>query len=459
LECFAERRKNCITRLHFSNTCMTFTFSTWAILAIFVLTFIGIATEIINKAILAVSAAALCILLGLISEKSAGSFVDFGTLSLLFGMMIAVEIASMSGIFELMSVKILKFTQGRPLMIFLLFMTFTLFMSSVLNNVTTILIVLPLTIEITRGIGLNPRPFVFGEIFFANTGGLLTLIGDPVNTIMGTSVGLSMMQFIINLSIPVFIHAFVVLGFLYFAYKPQFKSIKGSFSKMLHNQLVISSIEQRTQSRNFNKIFMIISSAILVCTITGFLFADTLGVSAGGIALIGASAMLAMTFPFVSIEKVFRSLEWTTLLFFTGLFILVGAVEQTGVLVALAHSLNGITTNPQIFIGILMLLTAVVSAFVDNIPFVTIMIPIMRTISQGGMFSHSPDVLWWALSLAAVMGGMASPFGSSANIVALGTAAKSGYKVSTKTYLSRSLAVSGSGLLIAYIYLITAYAF
>jgi Na+/H+ antiporter NhaD/arsenite permease-like protein len=106
---------------------MTFTFSTWAILAIFVLTFIGIATEIINKAILAVSAAALCILLGLISEKSAGSFVDFGTLSLLFGMMIAVEIASMSGIFELMSVKILKFTQGRPLMIFLLFMTFTLY--------------------------------------------------------------------------------------------------------------------------------------------------------------------------------------------------------------------------------------------------------------------------------------------------------------------------------------------
>lgn len=438
---------------------MDFTAPTWLILGIFVVTFAGIALEIVDKAILAAAAAALCLALGLVTERAAGSFVDFGTLSLLLGMMISVEIASVSGIFEVLSVQILKVTQGRPLLIFLLFMTFTLLLSSILNNVTTILIILPLTIEITRGIGINPRPFVFGEIFFANTGGLLTLIGDPVNTIVGTSAGLTMTQFIANMAIPVFIHAFLVLGFLYATNKDQFKSIKGDFSKMLHNQLVISTIDKRTQGKNFDKAFMACATAILFVTITSFLFSDKIGVSAGAISLLGAAAMLAATVKYVNAEHIFRSLEWNTLFFFTGLFVIVGAVEQTGVLERLAQGLTGVTQNPYVFTGMLLCLTATVSAFVDNIPFVTIMIPIIRTIQKGAMFSHSPDMLWWALSLGAVMGGLASPFGSSANIVALGAAARSGYRIPTKAYLSKSLFVSGTGLLISYLYLITAYEF
>jgi len=428
-------------------------------IGIFVAVFVGILTEVFEKGVVAVTGALLCLLLGIITQGEAESFIDFETLSLLLGMMVVVGVAADSGLFEYVSIAILKITRGRPLAIFLFFMINTLLLSSVLNNVTTILIMLPLTLEMTRGIGINPKPFVLGEIFFANIGGLLTLIGDPVNTIVGSAANLGMIDFMVNMSIPVFAHTATILLFLYVVNRSQFRDIGDNFIKLFHNQLVIQSINDRFEKKGIDWGYDTRSSIVLVLTIICFLMSGILGLSAGAIALVGAAVALLACHKKVEFESVLHSIEWKTLLFFLGLFVVVGAVEKTGVLDTLAHALMGLTSSPYLLIGILLIGTGIVSAFVDNIPFVTIMIPIVRTIQEGGLFPNNPEVLWFALCLGAVMGGMASPFGSSANIVAIGCADRCKYHISTPYYLRTSLIVSAMGLVIAYAYLVLAYEF
>ncbi len=429
----------------------------WLTLALFAVVFVGIFTEIVDKGILAGIGAALCVVLGLATEGEAGTYIDFQTLSLLLGMMAVVSVASMAGLFEHLSVSILKKTGGAPLLIFVLFMVLTLLLSSFLNNVTTVLIMLPLSIQIARGIGLNPRPFVLGEIFFANIGGLLTLIGDPVNSIVGSAAGLGMLDFMTNLSIPVFIIFLVTMVYLYLLNKPQFKSIRSDFSKVLHNQLVIRHIDDKLKAKNFKKRYMIRSAAALAMTIVAMLFAEQLGLTPGAIALIGAVVTLIVNHKDIDMPHLFSEIEWSTLFFYMGLFVMVGTVEKTGALDMLATSIDSLNAGPVVLIGLLLIMTGVVSAFVDNIPFVTVMIPIIRTLQENEMFAQNPDVLWWALSLGAVLGGMASPFGSSANIVAIGVAHKAGFKVATPYYLKYSLFVSCAGLLISFLYLVFFY--
>jgi len=429
----------------------------WLPIGIFFLVFAGIFLEFIDKAIVTTIGAFLALLLGTISHSAAFEAIDFETLSLLFGMMIVVEVASKARLFELLSVKILKITAGRPLLIFLLFIINTMFLSSFLNNVTTILIILPLTIEITRGIGLNTRPFVIGEIVAANIGGLLTLIGDPVNTIVGTAVGLSMLDFFVNLAIPVFSLMLFTLVLLWAGNRKDFKNIRDNFLKILHNILVLKTVEERFDKTPLKKTLLWTSSITLVGTIIAFVFSEQLGISAGIIALIGATVSLTLSHKHVHVHEIIGSLEWQTLIFFAGLFVVVGSLEATGALEMIANGLTNLTTNPYLLILILLVGTGIVSAVVDNVPFVTMMIPIMQSLIAAGLFAKSPDLLWWTLSLGAVMGGMASPYGSTANIVAIGTAKKSGLTINLPYYFRYSLPISCAGLLISYIYLVSAY--
>lgn len=429
----------------------------WLPIGIFVLVFAGIFLEFIDKAIVTAIGAFAAVLLGTFSGGAAFEAIDFETLALLFGMMIVVEVASKARLFELLSIKILTITAGRPLFIFLLFIVNTLLLSSFLNNVTTILIILPLTIEITRGVGLNTKPFVIGEIVAANIGGLLTLIGDPVNTIVGTAADISMVEFFVNLAIPVFALMGCTLALLWGTNRKDFADISGNFVKILHNMLVLKTVEERFDAVPLKKPLLWTSAAVLAVTILAFVFSEQLGLSAGMIALVGATAALTLSHRHVPMHSVIASLEWQTLIFFSGLFVVVGALEATGVLETIAHALVGITTNPYLLILILLVGTGVISAIVDNVPFVTMMIPIANTLLAAGLFAKSPDILWWTLSLGAVMGGMASPYGSSANIVAIGTAKKAGLSLPTPYYLRYSLPISAMGLLISYAYLVTAY--
>lgn len=428
----------------------------WLTIGLFLVVFGAVFTEIVEKGLVAAAGAVTVLILGLLPGEEAFAAIDFNTIGLLLGMMVTVSVAMEARVFEWLSIVILRMTQGRPLLIFLLFMTATLFMSSVLNNVTTILILLPLTISIARGIGMNPKPLVIGEIIFANTGGLLTLIGDPVNTIVGSAAGFGMLDFLRAMWVPVCIHALFVLAFLYVRNRAQLRDISTQFAKVLHNQLVIMSVEKDFNTRPFNARYAVTTSAVLACTIAGFIVADRLGLTAAQIALIGAVASLLLHHRSVDAEHIFAHVEWRTLVFFAGLFVVVGALETTGLLQRVAGVINDISGNGYVLLAFLLVVTAVVSAFVDNIPFVTIMIPIIRTLAQEHVVPD-PTMLWFALCLGAVMGGLASPFGSSANIVAIATAAKAGYKVQNAFYLKNSVVISAVGVVISYVYLVLAY--
>ena len=429
----------------------------WLPIAIFVAVFVGMFLERIEKALVTGLGAAAVLLLGLVPQSQAFAAIDFETLALLFGMMVIVEVTARGRLFALLSTKILRLTGGRPLLIFVLFVLNTLILSSVLSNVTTILIILPLTIEITAGIGLNPRPFLVAEIVAANVGGLLTLIGDPVNTIVGSAVGIGMFEFGYHLGIPVAILTALTLLFLRFAHRAEFKDIRGDFLKVLHNMLVITAVEERFEKFPVRRSQLWISGGVLAGTILGFAVADRIGLTPGVIALIGGVAALTLTHKTVPFHKVMEGVEWQTLIFFAGLFVVVGALESTGVLEMIAAGLAGVTTDPYVLLGILLVGTAVVSAVVDNVPFVTMMIPVMQALLAAGLFAASPQVVWWTLSLGAVIGGLASPYGSSANIVAVGVARKAGVALPTGAYLRYSLPISAVGLLISYAYLVAAY--
>jgi Na+/H+ antiporter NhaD/arsenite permease-like protein len=428
----------------------------WVTLGLFSVVLVGIFTELVEKSLLAAAGAACVLLLGLLEPEGIFAAIDFNTLGLLLGMMLVVGVAMELRLFEWLSVGILRQTGGRPLLIFLLFMVATFVLSSILNNVTTILVLLPLTIGIARGIGMNPKPLVLGEIILANTGGLLTLIGDPVNTIVGSAASLGMLDFLRAMWIPVCLHAVLLLWFIYGMNRAQLRDIRTEFLKVLHNQLVIQRVEKEFTSAPFYRRDAFTAGGILILTIAAFLSADWLHLGPSQIALSAAAISLLVHHKRAPLERILHQVEWTTLGFFLGLFVLVGALEHTGVLEDLAKFIADVSSNPYVLLALLLSVTAVVSAFVDNIPFVTIMIPIIRALDQHQVV---PDVhvLWYGLCLGAVMGGLASPFGSSANIVALATANKAGFRVSTPLYLRTSIIASVSGVLISYVYLVLAY--
>ncbi len=418
---------------------------------------VGILSERVDKGLLAGGGALLFLAANFIEPENVLSAIDFETLSLLLGMMLLVSIAEESRLFEMLSLQILRITQGRPLVVFVLFLANTLVLSSFLNNVTTILIMVPLTLEITRGIGLKPRPFIIGEIICANIGGLLTLIGDPVNTIVGSYAHLNMFAFMWNMGIPV-LCTFACTGLLLFStHRKQFRNIGGDFITVLHNLLVMRVIERKFNAQKLDVPFMWQSGILLSLTIGCFLWSEQLGSTPGFIALAGAGLALAICHRHVSVEHALAKVDWKTLLFFLGLFILVGGVEGTGMLERLAQGISSMSTHPALLLAMLLLGTAVISAFIDNVPFVTIMLPVISALLKQGLFPESPEVLWWTLSLGAVMGGMASPFGSSANIVALETVRKYGMRLSGSEYVRFSLPLSAIGLSISYVYLLLAY--
>ncbi len=428
----------------------------WLPIVVFGFVFAGVLLELTEKSLITAIGAFVLILLHSIDQHDALAMIDFDTLTLLFGMMIVVEVAAKARLFEWLSIVILQLTKGRPLLIFVLFMANTLVLSSFLNNVTTILIMLPLTIEIAKGIGLNMRPFVIGEIIAANIGGLLTLIGDPVNTIVGSAADLGMTSFTINLGIPVVIIACATTFFLWATDKTSFADIRTDFVKVLHNLLVLKNVENRFKSLPFDVTLLRIAIACLALTIGAFIAAEPLGLSPGLIAMIGATGAMIATHHRVPFSTIIGGIEWQTLLFFGGLFVVVGAVEQTGVLEQMANGIVAITAHPASLLAIILVSTAVISAIVDNVPFVTLMIPIIRSIQEQSIFPDG-SVLWWALCLGAVIGGLASPYGSSANIVAVGTARKAGYKLSNGTYMLYSVPISIGGILVSYAYLAIAY--
>ena len=418
---------------------------------VFLVVYAAITFELVNKAAAALAGVGVLVVLRVTTEHHAVGYVDFETLMLLTGMMILVSLIKKSGFFTIVSVKIAEITKGSPVKILVLFSVVTALMSAFLDNVTTVLIIIPIIIELTRGMGLNPRNFVLSQIFISNIGGTATLIGDPPNVIIGSKVGLSFNQFILNLTptvIPVFI---IVLGYIWFINRVEFKPINTSMSKLVSVQLLLEKIRFEFANIKIDKNLMIKSLACLFLAILLFITQTITGLAPGVVAL--GMAMVLLIISRADVEHVLEEVEWSTLLFFTGLFILVGVLEEYGVIEWIAHNVfMNVGDNPYVIVLMVLWVSGIASGFLDNIPFTITMIPIIHLLLESNPIPN--NILWWSLALGACLGGNITIIGASANIVSVGIAKKYGVEISFIDFMKKGIIVTLISLVIASIYLV-----
>lgn len=380
----------------------------------------------------------------ILSQEEAFHVIDFNTIGLLVGMMTIVNILKRTGIFQYIAIKTAKLSKGSPWKIMLYFSVVTAVASALLDNVTTILLIAPVTFVITETLGLNPVPFLITEVLTANIGGTATLIGDPPNIMIGGATNLSFMDFLINLGPVVVVIFIVVLLLLKFIYGSQLKISEENKAKIAEFD------ETKTIT---DPVLLKKSGIVLLGTILGFAIHQSFGLESATIALLGAGILLLIGK--VDVEEILTEVEWPTIFFFMGLFIMVGALEEIGVIEVVANQLISLTQG-NVFVTTMLILwvAAIASAFLDNIPFVATMIPLIHSIGATGMDTTS---LWWALALGACLGGNGSVVGATANVIVSGMLHKKGYKLTFGDFLKVGFPIMLVSVVISMIYLILFY--
>ena len=389
---------------------------------VFLAVMAAIVTEKIHRTVAAVAGGVLLVCLHVLTVDDAVGYIDFNTIGVLIGMMLFVAVVRNSGLFEYVAIKAAKIAKGNPWRIMLLFTVLTAVLSAFLDNVTTVLLVGPMTIAITGILGLNPVPCLLTQILASNIGGTATLIGDPPNIMIGSQAGLSFADFIMNTGVAVlFIMAAVCVCF-YFMYG----------RRMTVEADKMAAVMRLDENKSIkDRPLMIKSIVMIVLVVLGFVFHSTLGVDSCIIAL--ASATILLLIGRQETEEIVLGVEWSTILFFTGLFVVVGGMVQTGVITALGNALVTVTGGNAILLMLLILWgSALFSSFLDNIPFVATMIPLILSMQAEGM---DVTALWWALSLGACLGGNGTLIGASANVVLSGISAKHGHPITFASYL------------------------
>jgi Na+/H+ antiporter NhaD/arsenite permease-like protein len=392
---------------------------TWVALAVFVGTYILIASELIHKTIVALLGAVIFLFLHILEAKEAFTLIDWNVIFLLIAMMIIISITRRSGLFQFVAIKAAKFARGEPVRILILLSLITAVFSAFLDNVTTVLILAPVIILIAVELDISPVPFLICGALASNIGGTATLIGDPPNIIIGSAARLSFMDFLLNLAPVIIIVLLVFSGFAFVVFR---RTMKVSAPRKAR----IMSFNERQAIEN--RPLLIKSLAALTLVIAGFMLHDVLRLEVSVIALSGAAVLMAITDRH-EVDKVFLEIEWGTLFFFVGLFILVGGLVKLGIIKIMAQFLLGLTRGDiESTATIVIWASGFFSAFVDNIPYVATMTPLIVDIgSTLGIEATRP--LWWALSLGACLGGNGTLVGASANVVSAGLAQKNGYRI------------------------------
>ena len=404
-------------------------------IVVFLAVYVLIAFEWLNKAIAALLGVMTLLILGVIDEHAAAGFIDYETIMLLIGMMGIVAVLKKTGFFVMVTVRIAKLTGGQPLRILILFCAVTAIISAFLDNVTTVLIMVPIIIELTRGMGLDPQIYVVALAMASNLGGTATLVGDPPNIIIGSKVGLTFNQFAGYLFIPVVLSTIGVVAYFWASNRDSFKSIDGDLTKLFSVQLLIEKIEFDFLTVKIDRNFLLKSIICLGVALLLFVTQTVTGLSPGVVAL--TVAMILFIITRMEIEHVLLEIEWSPLLFFAGLFILVGAMEQKGVIEWLARNIFlQAGSNPYVMTLMVLWVSGIVSGFIDNIPFTITMIPIVQMMLSTHAVPHY--ILWWALSLGACLGGNLTMIGASANIISAGLLKKYGHEITFGEYARRS---------------------
>ncbi len=398
---------------------------------IFLVAYGIIISEKLNRTVVALLGAIAMVVFHILSQEEAFHVIDFNTIGLLVGMMTIVNILKRTGIFQYIAIKTAKLSKGSPWKIMLYFSVVTAVASALLDNVTTILLIAPV-------------PFLITEVLTANIGGTATLIGDPPNIMIGGATNLSFMDFLINLGPVVVVIFIVVLLLLKFIYGSQLKISEENKAKIAEFD------ETKTIT---DPVLLKKSGIVLLGTIIGFAIHQSFGLESATIALLGAGILLLISK--VDVEEILTEVEWPTIFFFMGLFIMVGALEEIGVIEVVANQLISLT-HGNVFVTTMLILwvAAIASAFLDNIPFVATMIPLIHSIGATGMDTTS---LWWALALGACLGGNGSVVGATANVIVSGMLHKKGYKLTFGDFLKIGFPLMLISVFISMIYLIIFY--
>lgn len=390
---------------------------------IFVIAYMLIVSEKLHRTVVALTGAMIMIMLGIISQEMAIHHIDFNTLGLLIGMMIIVNITAETGLFNYLAIWSAKKVKGDPLKILIVLSALTAICSAFLDNVTTVLLTVPVTFSITSQLKVSLKPFLIAQILSSNIGGSATLIGDPPNIMIGSAVkSLDFMAFLTNLGDICVVIFLVTIGLLAFIYR-----------KELHttDELKAKVMRLNEKSQISNTVLLKKCLFVLTLTILLFMLHSQLHLETATAALTGASLLMLITISRDEelLTKVFSRIEWLAIFFFAGLFTLVGALVETGVIKLLAEEAIKITQGNVAATTMLILwLSAIASAFIDNIPFVATMIPLIKDMGAMGLTNLEP--LWWALSLGACLGGNGTLVGASANVVVASMAAQRGHQLS-----------------------------
>ena len=419
--------------------------------ALLIISYIFIALEKIPKVTIALLGAGITLLLGLVSQnKMIGeslnphyfvNFIDFNVIFLLVSMMIIVNISTRSGIFNWIANELLKMTKGQPIAIFAVLAIFTAVTSAFLDNVTTVILIMPITFFIAKKLDINPIPLLLGEVFASNIGGTATLIGDPPNIIIGSAAGLSFMDFVRVLTPVIAVILTVVIVFLTFVFR---KELKTSKEKMKE---VVNIDNSKTIT---DKCLMIRSIIVLGLVILGFVTHDITHIETCIAAMLGASVLLLFEKP----TDILKDVEWNTIFFFIGLFIIIGGVEASGGIKLMAEWILKITQGSQQATSMLILwASGVISGIIDNIPYTATMSPMLVEI-QKTMGVDYTIPLWWCLSLGACLGGNMTMIGAAANVIVSENSAKEGYQIKFMQFMKYGVFVVAISLAIssAYIY-------
>jgi Na+/H+ antiporter NhaD/arsenite permease-like protein len=407
-------------------------------LAIFVATYAAIATERIHKTIAAMAGGVLMILLGIVTQEQAFEEIDFNVIFLLAGMMILAGIIRKTGVFGWIAVRAARFAGGDPFRILIILSIITAVASAFLDNVTTVVLVGPITLFLAARMGLNPFPFLMSEILASNIGGASTLIGDPPNILIGSAAGLDFGQFLAHMA-PL---ATILLALYLFAARWLFRGQLTADPALASSILELNERDMITNPR-----LLRLSLAVLGLTLIGFLLHGPLHLEPATIALAGA--VLLMLVARESPEEVLQEVEWPTLFFFIGLFMLVAGVIEIGLIDAVAEFITSVTGGALASTSILLLwLSAILSGIIDNIPYTATMIPVVEQLAEG----QPNDALWWALAIGADLGGNATIIGASANVILAGMAEREGHRITFGTFLRYGLPVTFGTMVVATVY-------
>ncbi len=411
---------------------------------IFIVAYGLIASERFDRTLVALLGGLLVVALGIIDQEEAFAAIDFNVIFLLAGMMVLAGGLAQTGFFEYVAGHAIHLSRGEPFRLLIILSLVTAALAALLDNVTTVVLLTPVTLSIARTLRVSPFPYLISQIFASNIGGTATLIGDPPNILIGSAAGLDFADFLVNLTPVVLVIMVAFLGIMRLAFG-------GSMQDDADRLDVLAKVDPAAAIKD--RPLMIRALVVLGLTIVGFLAHSALGLEAATVALLGATVLMIVG-P-LDPHETLRDIEWNTLFFFVGLFMLIEAVVQVGIVGGIADALADATGGrlDVATMGVLWF-SALASAIVDNIPYTATAIPIVERLIESGL---QADPLWWSLALGACLGGNLTIVGASANIVVANLAARDGHPITFMQFFRYGLGVVVASLAISTVYLYVRY--